>query len=253
MSTHDTRQLTGPTEVTAALDGGEPLGLVLVGRDALDRDPEIAALVARAQAAGVPVRIAAARELERMSRTLPVSPILALRGPRPSLTLDELMRAPGAVWLLSRIAYGTNAGFAIRTVEVAGAAGVVIDSTLATAQLRRSALRASIRADRYLPVLWLPAEDAITAAAAVGRRIIGIEDVGEHAPWESDLTGDALFVVGGEQEGIPPALLARCDDVVCLPMFGFIPSYNLQAAVAAVAAERLRQCAIRAHTPEETR
>jgi len=241
---NDTRQLTGIDAVREALDRGDALGLVMVGREALDLDPAVKELVSRAEAAGINIRVAAPRELERMSRTLPVSPILALRGDAPVATLDELMHAKGAVWLLSRIAYGTNAGFALRTVEVAGAVGVVVDDHLATAQLRKAALRASIRADRYMPVLWTPAEDAVDAGLRAGRRLVGIEDTGTHAPWDAELAGDdVLFVVGGEQEGIPPAILARCHDVVCLPMFGFIPSYNLQAAVAAVAAERLRQLA----------
>lgn len=235
-----TRQLTGIDEVSRALDEGLALGLVLVGRDAL-AEPDVVRVVERAQEAGIAVRIAAPRELERMSRISPTAPILALRGRPPCGSLAELMALPGAVWLLARIAYGTNAGFAIRTVEVAGADGVVVDSTFATNQLRRAALRASIRADRYLPVLWERAEDTVEAALAAGRRIIGIEDVGERAPWEVDLTGAALFIVGGEQEGIPEPLLHRCHAVVRLPMLGFIPSYNLQAAVAAVAAERLRQ------------
>jgi tRNA G18 (ribose-2'-O)-methylase SpoU len=50
-----------------------------------------------------------------------------------------------------------------------------------------------------------------------------------------------LFVAGGESEGIPPALQRRCDAVTRIPMAGFVSSYNLQAAVAIVAAERLRQ------------
>jgi tRNA G18 (ribose-2'-O)-methylase SpoU len=54
-----------------------------------------------------------------------------------------------------------------------------------------------------------------------------------------------LFVVGGERQGTPPELLERCDAVVRIPMAGFIPSYNLQAAVAVLAAERLRQLEIR--------
>jgi tRNA G18 (ribose-2'-O)-methylase SpoU len=50
-----------------------------------------------------------------------------------------------------------------------------------------------------------------------------------------------LFVAGSEAGGVPPAILERCDAVVRIPMAGFLPSYNVQAAVAAVAAERLRQ------------
>ena len=103
------------------------------------------------------------------------------------------------------------------------------------------ALRASMRADRFLPVLWSAAAGVLSAAREAGRRIIAREDVGAAAPWEADLTGPVLFVVGGEHSGIPPEMLARCDAVVRIPMQGFIRSYNLQAAVAIAAAERLRQ------------
>ena len=47
--------------------------------------------------------------------------------------------------------------------------------------------------------------------------------------------------MGGESDGVPRALLARCDAVARIPMAGFVASYNLQAAVAILAAERLRQ------------
>ena len=40
------------------------------------------------------------------------------------------------------------------------------------------------------------------------------------------------------------ALIARCDALASIPMAGFVPSYNLHAAIAAVAAERLRQIAV---------
>jgi TrmH family RNA methyltransferase len=73
---------------------------------------------------------------------------------------------------------------------------------------------------------------------------VGIEDVGTQAPWEVELTGRVLFVVGGETHGIPAPVLERCDSLVRIPTSGFIPSYNLQAAVAAVAAERLRQAGL---------
>jgi tRNA G18 (ribose-2'-O)-methylase SpoU len=40
---------------------------------------------------------------------------------------------------------------------------------------------------------------------------------------------------------VPPEVLEACDLTVRIPMRGFIPSYNLQAAMAIVAGERLRQ------------
>ena len=74
-----------------------------------------------------------------------------------------------------------------------------------------------------------------------GRRMLAIEDTGNVSPWDIDLTGRVHLVVGGEARGIPDAILAACDAVVRIPMPGFVPSYNLQGAVAAVASERLRQ------------
>ena len=71
--------------------------------------------------------------------------------------------------------------------------------------------------------------------------IFSIEDVGTTTPWQADLTVPALFVVGGERQGIPRTILDKSHTVLGLPMYGFIPSYNLQAAMAMVMGERLRQ------------
>ena len=98
-----------------------------------------------------------------------------------------------------------------------------------------------MRADRFLPVRWETTDSVLTAALQAGRRIIGIEDVGTKPLWGIDLTGPVLFVVGGESDGIPDATLERCDSVARIPMGGFIRSYNLQAAVAMAAGERMRQ------------
>ena len=63
----------------------------------------------------------------------------------------------------------------------------------------------------------------------------------ESEPWDVDLTGDVMLIVGGEHDGVPEAIMEQCDDVVSIPMAGFVPSYNLQAPLAVVALEALRQ------------
>ena len=98
-----------------------------------------------------------------------------------------------------------------------------------------------MRADRFMPVGWERSQTVLEAARHAGKRVVAIEDVGARTPWQTDLTGSLLLVVGAEAEGVPDALLAAADDTVRIPMDGFIASYNLQAAVAAVAAERIRQ------------
>jgi tRNA G18 (ribose-2'-O)-methylase SpoU len=234
------RQLRGVEAITAALDAGRPLGLLLVRDDA--GDPAQAALVERARAQGVPIRVASASVLRRMTSVGEPSPLLALEGRDPSTPLDGVLALGGALWLLLGIAYPTNAGVAIRTAEGSGASGVVVDASW-DHQARRAALRASMRADWYMPVFWEPAAPTIARARAHGHRIFALENTGKRAPWDLDLRDPALFIIGGESHGIPDAVLAECDDVIRIPMAGFIPSYNLQIALGVVATERLRQLA----------
>ena len=153
------------------------------------------------------------------------------------------MSASGVVWLLSGVTYPSNTGSILRTVEVTGADAIVIDAPFNRSGRTRT-LRVSIRADRFMPVVWATSMAAIGQAKAVQRRVIAVEDSGTRTPWETELTGPLLLVVGGERDGIAAEVLEQCDDVVRLPMPGFIPSYGVQAAVAAVATERLRQLAL---------
>ena len=234
------RQLRGVEAIAAALDARRALGLVLVQQDV--DDPALAAVVERARAQGVPVRVASAAVLRRMTSVGAPAPLLALEGRDPATPLDGVLALDGALWLLLGIAYPTNAGVAIRTAEGSGASAVIVDATWDHVS-RRAALRASMRADWYMPVFWEPAAASIAAARARGYRIVALENTGERAPWDVDLRRPSLFIVGGESRGIPADVLASCDDVVRIPMGGFIPSYNLQIAVGVVATERLRQLA----------
>ncbi len=238
MSERRARQLAGPEEIEASLDAGEPVRLLLAASDT--GDPRVKALCERARRAGIEVRPASRASLWRLGKTEPPSEVLALVGRDPHAPMEQVLSAGGAAWLLVGIAYPGNTGFAIRTAEVSGADGVFIDSDFEH-EGRREAVRAAMRADRFMPVFWMPALPVVSAAREAGRRVLAIEDVGSRAPWEMSLGGPVLFVVGGERHGIPAEVLAACDDVIRIPMLGFIPSYNLQAAMAAVASERLRQ------------
>jgi 23S rRNA (guanosine2251-2'-O)-methyltransferase len=231
------RQLAGGPAVAAALAEGAPLRLVLLRRGA----PAAArALARRARELGVAVREASANDLRRMSGVDPPADLVGLVGPDPAAPVESVLAAGGAAWLLAGVAYAGNAGAAIRTAEVSGADAIFLDAAFDGAA-RRRALRASMHAERFFPVHWTAAGAAIDAARAAGRRVLAVEDVGALAPWQVDLRGPLLLVIGGEGRGIPAPVLARCDDALRVPMQGFIPCYNLQAAMAAVAAERLRQ------------
>jgi TrmH family RNA methyltransferase len=230
------RQLAGVDAAEAALAAGE-LRMLLVGEPS---GPRVAALVARAREAGVRVRTASPRVLERLSLASPVPELLALVGRDPDADLEAVLARRGAVWLLVGVAYPGNVGMVIRTAEVSGADAVVVEPAFDHTG-KRAALRASMRADRFMPVFWERPDRLLEAAAQTGHRLLALDDAGAHAPWDLDLRGPCIFVVGAENGGIPADLLARAHARVRVPMAGFIPCYNLQAAVSAVAVERLRQ------------
>ena len=243
------QQISGPSEIAALLDGGKAVRLLLAREGELCEASRN--VLERCREAGVTIREVGQREMKRTAASGEPE-LLALVGPDPAATLEEASRAGGALWLLTGIAYPGNAGFAIRTAEVSGAVGIAIDAQFDRGA-RRQALRTAMRADRFFPVFWASAADVVATARLAGRRIVGIEDSGTRAPWQTDLSGAALFVIGGEAGGVAANVLAACDETIRLPMPGFIPSYNLQAAMAMVAGERLRQLQILASPAADDR
>lgn len=231
-------QIAGVDAIASALQANEPVRVLLVERD--DPSAQIAALVARAQERGVLLWRGSAGDMRRMSRGAQVEVAIAMLGPAPETDLEGLFARGGAVWLLHRASYPSNVGFAIRTAEVSGAAGIVVDAAFNHAERGRIE-HVSMGADRVMPVLWETTDGALQAARAHGHRIFAIEDSGERAPWQVDLRGNVMLLLGSEREGLDADVIARCNATIGIPMNGFVPSYNLQAAMSMLVAERLRQ------------
>ena len=217
-----------------ALENGVAIDRVLV-----DRDHDTSALRALCEAAGIPLEEGSTNDLWRMSAD-GAQVALALTGRTQHETPDEVMKAGGCIWFFDGVEYSTNLGFAIRTAEVSGANAVVLN-VAKTHEERRTIRRASMRADRFIPVMYSDTDAILQSAKDHGVRLIAAEDVGEAGPWDEDLTGDVMLVVGAEREGVSPEVLEAADAVVKLPMDGFVPSYNLQVAVSVLAVEALRQ------------
>ena len=235
-------QLHEARTLQAALERGEPVRLVL--HRASELSPAGIAALELARDHGVELRALSQNQLTRLCQARCAPELLALVGDAPDRDLDSVLQTADTVWLLVDTAYPGNAGFVIRTAEVSGADAVVVGAPFDHEQ-RRAVRRTAMRADRYMPLIYQPAATTVEQARAHGLEVIGIEDSGDRTPWEHDLTRRALLVVGGERHGIPPELLERCDSVLRLPMAGFVPSYNLQAAMAMVVGERRRQRSLR--------
>ena len=233
-------QRCGEDEVLAAIEGDEKISLILVKRDATSI--KLTKIISYAEKSDIKIIHGSENDLWRMSRdnSNGIPNILALVGRNPDSSLEDVFSSGGLVWLLAGAAYPVNIGFCIRTAEVSGANAVIIDAQLNNHE-RSAAKRASMKAHRFLPVHWTSGYDAILIAKKFGFRIISVEDVGESAPWDVDMTGNVVLIVGGERNGIPADILAESDEIVRIPMSGFVQSFNLQAPLSAVAIEAQRQ------------
>ena len=233
-------QRCGIEEVSTALDD-ENVSLILALRDS--EDSEVTRLCELAESKGITVIKGSKSDMWRMARINEGDEppgILALVGRKPDASIGEVLANGGLVWLLAGARYPVNIGFTIRTAEVSGADAVFVDGDL-NHDDRKAAVRASMKAHRFMPVHWVNGDEIVAKAHEAGFRVVSLEDTGDKEPWDEDLTGDVMLVVGGERAGIRDSILNASDSVVRIPMAGFVPSYNLQAPVAVVAAEALRQ------------
>lgn len=237
----DSLKISGVGAILDAIDEGRSVTRILVLRDA--RSEALDRLLVEASKRKLKVIEGSMNDLRRMAN-MPFSSdppeALGLLHRDPSAEASEIMASGELIWLLSGAQYPVNIGFAIRTIEVSGGSAVFVDADL-NSDGRKASSRASMKADRFIPVKWMSWREASDLARAHNYRIIGIEDSGDVEPWDIDLTGRCMLVIGGERHGISPDLLQECDSIVKIPMQGFVPSYNLQAPLAVVAAEALRQ------------
>ena len=220
-------------------------------REALSGSREVLELLATERAqkaepwlgeAGVRLQTKLERELTAEAGTQDHQGVVARVEPYRYADAHEL--AAGETPLLAVLDSVTdprNLGAVIRSVEGAGADGVVLPAHN-SARITPVVARASAGAvehvrvavvknlARYLgeikgPHLW------IWAAAAEA----------EQTMWRADLSGGAVFVLGAEGKGLRPLVRRTCDDAVRIPLHGSVDSLNVSVAAALLLYEAKRQ------------
>jgi tRNA G18 (ribose-2'-O)-methylase SpoU len=228
-------QRCGIEAIETALDAGEDITRVLALRDC--EDPRLAELLDRCMESGIDVILGSEKDLWRMAEKSPAL-ALALVGRQPEADLGTMLERGGLIWMLAGAQYQTNIGYCIRVAEVSGANGLIVTGEW-TSDDRHRIIRAAMKTNRFMPVVL--GCEGLEVLESWNGRVIAIEDVGTDEPWDADLTGDVILIIGGENAGISEELLAAADQAIRIPMAGFTPSYNLQAPMAVVAVEALRQ------------
>lgn len=87
--------------------------------------------------------------------------------------------------------------------------------------------------------------EAIIMAHEAGMRIYALETADMASPlYKTTFTKPAALVLGNEANGLDPALLPYCDEVVEIPVRGWKNSLNVASAYAVAAYEVLRQWSV---------
>ena len=183
-----------------------------------------------------------AGELERLCGSPDHQGVVAEVDPYPYADPNALLRREGALILaLDQVQDPRNLGAICRSAEFAGAAGVVVPERRA-AEVTAVGCKASAGAVEHLEVARVRnLADWLTEAKRAGFWIWGADADAEQAPWDVDLSGPTVLVLGGEGKGIRPRVASACDGLVALPRQGQIESLNVSAAAAALLFEALRR------------
>ena len=229
--------------------------------------------------ANVPVRIAAAEEIERRCGSPAHQGLCADAGPYPYVGVEELLAGEQPLLVaLDQVQDPQNLGSICRTAECAGAAGAVIPERRA-AEVTAAVCKASAGAVEHLPIArvrnladflvqaraagcWCygasaPARHdshALESAAGpgAGERTAGGRTAGERTERRREgappVAYDApdyrgagvVLVLGSEGKGLRPRVASACDQLIALPLLGRVDSLGVSAAAAAILYEILQ-------------
>ena len=207
-------------------------------------DSRLGAIIDAAKNAGVAVKRVDANELDRAAHGGVHQGVVAVVQDQKSLAPEDLVRlstsAPLIV-VLDGIEDPHNVGAILRTVDAAGASGLVRQQRHA-APLGGATAKASAGAVSHVRIA-----DVVNIARS-------LEALKEAGVWTVGLAGDAgkrydeidytlptALVVGAEGAGLRRLVRERCDWLVSIPMKGHVQSLNVSVAAGVVLFEALRQ------------
>jgi 23S rRNA (guanosine2251-2'-O)-methyltransferase len=230
----------GINPVTEALRAGRVTRLRVGDRS----DARLRTLLSDAGRQQVEVSHVDAATLDRLSRNGVHQGVVAdVEAPRIE-TLDELVASasgPALLVVLDGVEDPHNVGAIVRTVDAAGAHGVV-RQTRHAASLDGAAAKASAGAVSHVPIVdVVNIARALTELKALGVWTIGLAGDATESYETVDWTQPSAVVLGAEGAGLRRLVRETCDLVVSIPLSGHVESLNVSVAAGVVLFEAARQ------------
>jgi 23S rRNA (guanosine2251-2'-O)-methyltransferase len=183
-----------------------------------------------------------AEELERLCGSPDHRGVVAEVDPYPYADPNALLRRPNALIVaLDQVQDPRNLGAICRAAEFSGAAGVVIPERR-SAEVTAVVCKASAGAVEHLEIARVRnLADWLSEAKQASFWIWGADADATQAPWDVDLTGPTVLVLGSEGKGVRPRVASACDGLIAFPKLGRVDSLNVSSAAAALLFEATRQ------------
>src|SRR6185436_4078476 len=214
-------------------------------------DDRLNDVVRLAEQQGIPVRRAKVDELDRFAKGGAHQGVVADVHDAVHLSVEDLVigaRGAPLIVVLDQVEDPHNVGAILRSVDAAGADGVVRQSRHA-ARLDGAAGKASAGAVAHVKVAEVVnIARALETLKAAGVWTVGLAGDAAKRYDEVDFTLPTALVVGAESTGLRRLVKEHCDWLVSIPMRGHVQSLNVSVAAGIALFEALRQ---RARKPSE--
>ena len=145
------------------------------------------------------------------------------------------------VLILDQINDVRNFGAIIRTAEISGVDGIIIQNS-SSAPVNSDTIKTSAGAIFNIPICKVNhIKDAIYHLQSLNISIISASEKSVKNIYDVNLKGPIAIIMGSEQKGINKSVINLSDESVKLPMYGKIESLNVSVACGIFLYEVVRQ------------
>ena len=172
--------------------------------------------------------------------------VIARISPIKFLTMDQFGEKLAAiknpfVLILDQVNDVRNFGAIIRTAEISGVDGIIIQNS-SSAPINSDTIKTSAGAIFNIPICKVNhIKDAIYHLKSIDISIISASEKANKNVYDVDFKKPVAVIMGSEHRGINKSIINLSDEVVKLPMYGKIQSLNVSVACGVFLYEVVRQ------------
>lgn len=236
--------ISGRNAVRELIDSGRDIEKIFVSRG--EREGSIKQIIGMALERKIPIVESERQKLDAVSGGTRHQGVVAIAAAREYVGIDDIFElaakraeAPFIV-VLDGVEDPHNLGAIIRNAECTGVHGVIIRKARSVG-ITPTVVKASAGAIEHVPVARVTNIGATIDELKERGLWIYAADMDGSPCYETDMSGGAAIVLGGEGSGISRLVKEKCDFTVTIPLYGSVNSMNVSAAAAVILSEAARQ------------